>query len=96
MALTKSNIVDYICENTGMTRKECTSAVETTFGIIKDQLAGGDDVKISGFGKWSVKHKEERNGRNPQTGAALKIRSRKVITFSASDVLKSKINESKA
>ena len=93
MALTKREIVEYICENTGMTRKECISAVEATFGIIKDQLTGGRDVKISGFGKWSVKHKEERNGRNPQTGEPLKIRSRNVITFSPSDILKSKLND---
>lgn len=93
MALTKREIVEYICENTGMTKKECISAVEATFGIIKEELTGGNDVKISGFGKWSVKHKGERNGRNPQTGEPLKIRSRKVITFSASEILKSGINE---
>lgn len=96
MALTKQAIIDQICEETGMTRKECESAVEATFEIIKSQLESGNYIKISGFGKWSVKHKKERNGRNPQTGESMKISSRNVITFSPSTLLKNKINESKS
>jgi integration host factor subunit alpha len=93
MALTKQEIIDQICEKTTMTRKECESAVEATFEIIKSLLESGNDIKISGFGKWSVKHKKERNGRNPKTGESMAIAARRVITFKPSSKLKDELNK---
>jgi integration host factor subunit alpha len=67
-------------------------SLESVFEIIKDELDKGKAVKISGFGKWTVKSKKKRNGRNPQTGEALTIDARKVITFKPSNVLKNAVN----
>jgi len=92
MPMTKSKIIDYVCDNTDMTKKECASAVESVFQIIKSQLESGDDVNIARFGKWSVKHKRERKGRDPKTGEPMTIRSRDVIRFHASPVLKKIVN----
>ena len=88
MSLTKIDIIDSIYENLGIPKKECVSIVESVFEIIKDDLDKGNDVMISGFGKWSVKAKRERKGRNPQTGAALMIDARRVVTFKPSSVLR--------
>jgi integration host factor subunit alpha len=91
MALTKNSIIDSIYEKTGMTRKECSAAVESTFEIIKEELASGNSVMISGFGKWSVRKKNPRKGRNPQTGDEMTISGRKVVTFKGSQSFKKEI-----
>ena len=92
MAITKSEIIDLLYEKTGLSKKECASSVEATIDIIKEELGKGNDIKISGFGKWTVNSKKERKGRNPQTGEAIKISARKVVTFKPSAVLKDEIN----
>lgn len=91
--MTKNNIIYYLCEKTGLTKKECASLVEATFDIIKDDLKNGSDIMISGFGKWTVKTKKERRGRNPQTGEEMAIKARKVVTFKPSTALKDKLND---
>ncbi|MCG6536166.1 MAG: HU family DNA-binding protein, partial [Syntrophales bacterium LBB04] len=63
-----------------------------TFDIIKSELENGHDVKISGFGKWTVNSKKERRGRNPQTGGSITVSARKVVTFKTSPVLRDKVN----
>jgi integration host factor subunit alpha len=63
--------------------------VESLFEIIKDELAKGEKVMISGFGRWSVRQKRARKGRNPQTGEAMTIEARKVVTFKPSGMLRS-------
>jgi integration host factor subunit alpha len=68
MTLTKSHIIDAIAEQNGFTRKKSSETVETILEIIKSTLESGDDVLISGFGKFCVKDKRERKGRNPATG----------------------------
>ena len=88
MAITKSEIIDLLYEKIGLTKKECVSAVESTFEIIKNELEKGNPVNISGFGKWTVKSKRERNGRNPQTGKSMTLDARKVVTFKSSPVLR--------
>ena len=93
MPMTKHEIIDSIYDNIGITRKESASTVESVFEIIKGQLESGDDVKISGFGKFSVKSKKERKGRNPQTGENITIRARNVVTFKPSPILKNKLNQ---
>jgi integration host factor subunit alpha len=93
MAITKSNIIDLLYEKTGLTRKECISAVESTIDIIKEELGRGNDIKISGFGKWTILNKKARKGRNPQTGKEMPISARKVVTFKSSPVLKNVLNK---
>ncbi|MEI7637862.1 MAG: integration host factor subunit alpha [Syntrophus sp. (in: bacteria)] len=92
MAITKSEIIDILYEKTGLSKKECTSSVEATIDIIKEELEKGNDIKISGFGKWTVKSKKGRIGRNPKTGEAMTISARKVVTFKPSKILKNDLN----
>jgi integration host factor subunit alpha len=92
MSMTKIDIIDSVYEKLGIPRKECIRIVESVFEIIKDDLNKGDDVMISGFGKWTVKAKKRRKGRNPKTGEALMIDARKVVTFKPSTVLRAVVN----
>jgi integration host factor subunit alpha len=92
MPMTKKEIIGLLHEKGGLTRKECASIVESTIDIIKNELEKGNYVKISGFGKWTVKSKKARKGRNPQTGKAMTISARKVITFKPSKILKDDLN----
>ena len=92
MALTKSQITDAIAEQNGFTRKKSTETVETILEIIKSTLASGDDVLISGFGKFCVKDKRERKGRNPATGEEMMLAPRRVVTFKCSGKLRDRIN----
>jgi len=92
MSLTKADLITNLNEQAGLSRKDSASAVEATFDIIKAELESGNDVKISGLGKWTVKAKKERNGRNPQTGKSMAIAARKVVTFKTSGVLKEEMN----
>ena len=88
MALRKIDIVEQIHEEIGLTRKECVTALDGLFEIMKEEMANGRPVKISGFGKWFVADKRARRGRNPQTGEAIRIAARKVVSFKASTVLR--------
>ena len=81
MTLTKSHLIDAIAEQNGFTRKKSTETVETILELIKSTLASGEDVLISGFGKFCVKEKRERKGRNPATGEDMMLAPRKVVTF---------------
>jgi integration host factor subunit alpha len=92
MSMTKIEIINSVYENLGMSKKDSVAAVESIFEIIKDELDKGNVVMISGFGKWTVKAKKKRKGRNPQTGEALTIDARKVVTFKPSNVLRDDVN----
>ena len=92
MVLTKGKIVEKVCTELVISKKESTALVESVFELIKDELGKGNPVKISGFGKWTVKAKRERKGRNPQTGEDLTIDARKVVTFKLSVVLRDGLN----
>ena len=92
MALTKAQIVESISEQLEFTKRQSVEIVETLLEIIKKALESGEDVLISGFGKFCVKDKEGRRGRNPATGDDLMLRSRKVVTFKCSRKLRQKIN----
>ena len=91
MALTKNDIVAKIHE-LGFTKKNSVDIVESLLEIIKGTLEQGEDVLISGFGKFCIKHKNQRRGRNPATGSDLILRERKVVTFKCSGKLRDKIN----
>jgi integration host factor subunit alpha len=93
MPLTKIDIIDAIYTEMGMNKKESAKMVESFFDIIKEELTKGDDVMISGFGKWSVRSKRSRTGRNPQTGKPLTIEPKKVITFKSSKIIREEIND---
>ena len=92
MSMTKIEIIESIYDKIGIPKKDCIHIVESLFDIMKGELVRSNDVMISGFGRWSVKSKRERKGRNPQTGTALTIDARKVITFKSSNVLRDAIN----
>ncbi len=92
MTMTKNDIIGTVYENLSIPKKNCVRIVDSIFDLIKDDLDNGRDVMISGFGKWTVKAKKKRKGRNPQTGEALTIDARRVVTFKSSPVLKDAIN----
>jgi integration host factor subunit alpha len=93
MDLTKSDLVDMIYTELDIPKKECINLVDSFFDIIKDELVKGNDFMISGFGKWSVKQKSPRLGRNPQTGEKIIIDARKVVTFKPSPLLRATTND---
>jgi integration host factor subunit alpha len=90
--LTKSQITDAIAEQNGFTKKQSSETVETILELIKSTLTAGEDVLISGFGKFCVKDKRERRGRNPATGEDTMLAPRRVVTFRCSGKLRDKIN----
>jgi integration host factor subunit alpha len=91
--MTKVDLVERIQTNTGFTKKDATDILESVFSIMKDTLETGEKLKISGFGIFEVKQKNDRRGRNPQTGEAITIEARRVLTFKPSQVLRAAINQ---
>jgi integration host factor subunit alpha len=92
MTLTKAQIVDLVHEELPFPKNKSTEVIEGLIEIIKKTLEEGEDVLISGFGKFCVKDKRERRGRNPATGQDLILEKRKVVTFKCSGKLREKIN----
>ena len=92
MTLTKAQIVESIQNKIGFPRNKSYELLETFLEIIKSTLQSGEDVMISGFGKFCVKKKKERKGRNPATGDAMMLEPRKVVTFTCSGKLRDRIN----
>ena len=90
--MTKIDIIQDVYEKLGFSKKDAAKIVESVFEIIKDSLARGEKIKISGFGNFSVKNKKSRRGRNPQTGSEIEISARKVLTFKSSQVLRKALN----
>ena len=91
-ALTKAHFVDAVIEANGFTRRKSVKTVETLLELIKFTLESGEDVLISGFGRFCVKQKSERRGRNPAIGKDMMLAPRKVATFKWSGKLKEKLN----
>jgi integration host factor subunit alpha len=92
MSLNKDSLTEIISGKYGFSKKRSTQLVEITVEIIKQRLAEGEDVLISGFGKFSVKDKRERRERNPATGNELILGARRVVTFRCSPLMKEKLN----
>jgi integration host factor subunit alpha len=90
--MTKADIIRNVHERMGISKSDSARFIESVFDIIKETLARGEDVKISGFGKLNIKEKAARRGRNPQTGEEMKISARRVLTFKSSQVLKKALN----
>jgi integration host factor subunit alpha len=92
MTLTKAELIDAVYEKVGFSKKEAADLVELVFESMKEELCKGGAIKISGFGKFRVRAKKARMGRNPQTGEAMVISARKVLTFTPSRILRDGIN----
>ena len=92
MALTKADIINSVQAEEGLTKQQSTEVIETLIEIIKKTLASGEDVLISGFGKFCIRDKNERKGRNPATGDDLMLAPRRVVTFKCSGKLRDRIN----
>jgi integration host factor subunit alpha len=92
MTLTKAQIVEALFAKNIFTKIQSAQIIDTLFELIKQSLEDGEDVLISGFGKFSVKEKHQRNGRNPQTGEPMTLPPRKVVTFKCSAVLRAGTN----
>jgi len=92
MALTKVQIVSTVQNHLGLPKNRSSELVETLLEIMKRTLESGEDVLISGFGKFCVNEKAERRGRNPATGEDMMLRPRKVVTFKCSGKLRDRVN----
>jgi len=91
--LTKEDLVTAIAAANGYPRNQAVELVETLLELIKSKLSSGEDVLISGFGKFRVREKHQRRGRNPASGEDMMLRPRKVVTFKCSGQLRKKINK---
>ncbi|MBT3310544.1 MAG: integration host factor subunit alpha [Desulfobacteraceae bacterium] len=95
MTLTKAQIVEVIQNQLSFPKNQSTEIIETMLEIMKRSLETGEDVLISGFGKFCLREKSKRKGRNPATGEDMILDERRVITFNCSDILKRRINGEK-
>jgi integration host factor subunit alpha len=93
MALTKKDIVERMQSELGFLRKQSIEITESLLELIKASLEAGDDVLVSGFGKFCVKEKKARKGRNPATGEDLMLKPRRVVTFKWSGKLREKVDK---
>ena len=93
MNLTKDDIVEAVAKDSGFPKKQSVDLVETLLELIKTSLESGDYVLVSGFGKYRVRAKKERRGRNPATGDDMMMRPRRVVTFHCSGKLRKRINQ---
>ena len=91
--MTKADIIERVAEQCGITKKDSIDMVESVFSIIKSTLETGEDIKVSGFGKFEVREKHERRGRNPQTGEAIVIEARRILSFKPSTILKNALQD---
>ncbi len=89
MTLTKAELAELLFEHVGLNKREAKEMVESFFEEIRDALEKGDSVKLSGFGNFQLRDKPQRPGRNPKTGEEMPISARRVVTFHASQKLKS-------
>ena len=92
MTLTKDHLIDSISSHLSLSKRESARIVESMFEIIKSTLESGEDILISAFGKFYVKEKNERRGRNPATGDNMMLDAKRVVTFRCSGKLRDKIN----
>ena len=95
MTLTKAHIVENLFAKDIFTKTECAQIIETLFELIKQSLEDGEDVLISGFGKFNVQQKNQRRGRNPQTGEPIILAPRRIVAFKCSGVLRERIRQAR-
>ena len=87
---TRNDIIETMSDNVGLSLSDSSNVIEEIIEFILSELEKGEDVKISSFGTFSVRHKSLRSGRNPKTGVEVPIKARNVVTFNSSNILKSK------
>ena len=92
MTLAKEDLIQTLYDQAGVSKQKARTTVETVFELVKKTLESGDDVLISGFGKFFVKKKAPRKGRNPASGEELPLDAKRVMTFRCSPLLRDKIN----
>jgi DNA-binding protein HU-beta len=90
--MTKNELADKVAEQTGLPASQARQALDATIEAVSNELAAGGEVALAGFGKFSVSHRAARDGRNPATGAPLRIAASKAAKFSAASALKSRLN----
>lgn len=93
MTLTKADLIEKVYQSNSLSKAQARETVEVFLEIVKKSLTDGEDLLLSGFGKFLVKDKKARRGRNPQTGEELILEARKVVTFKISGQLRDKINQ---
>ena len=93
MTLTKADLSEILFDRVGLNKREAKDMVEAFFEEIRNALENGDSIKLSGFGNFELRKKSERPGRNPKTGEEIPIKARRVVTFHASQKLKSNVEE---
>ncbi|MCU0990028.1 MAG: integration host factor subunit alpha [Xanthomonadales bacterium] len=91
MSLTKAEIADRLFEEVGLNKREAKEFVDAFFEAIKDALEGGENVKLSGFGNFQLRTKNQRPGRNPKTGEEIPISARRVVTFRPGQKLRARV-----
>ena len=96
MALTKYSIIDKLQKDLAFSKGKSIQTIESLLELVKATLESGEDVLVSGFGKFCVQEKRQRRGRNPATGQEMMLRPRKVVTFKCSGKLRDKINSSES
>jgi integration host factor subunit alpha len=92
MAFTKLSLIEAVMAQTGFTKKRSTEIVATLLELMKRSLEAGDDIMVSGFGRFCVRAKHQRRGRNPATGQDMMLPPRKVVTFKSSGKLRKMLN----
>jgi len=92
MSLTRDALTESVQRNTLIPKRRAKELVDSSLDLIKSTLSSGEDVMISGFGKFEVREKSSRRGRNPQTGESFTLDARRTVTFKPSGVLKGKLN----
>lgn len=95
MALTKADLAENLFENVGMSKRDAKDTVEAFFEEVRKALEGGEQVKLSGFGNFDLRDKNQRPGRNPKTGEDIPITARRVVTFRPGQKLKARVEKAK-
>lgn len=95
MALTKAEMAEHLFEKLGINKRDAKELVETFFEQVREALESGEQVKLSGFGNFDLRQKNERPGRNPKTGEDIPIKARRVVTFRPGQKLKSRVENTK-
>ncbi len=93
MTITKQDLTNHLSDTVGLTAKECNALVNAIFDTMRARLAAGENVKLAGFGNFTLRYKRARPGRNPRNGEPFEIAARRVVTFHASPILKDQCAE---
>lgn len=91
--VTRADLVDALCNTSGISRQDCTQVLESVLELLEEEIVKGEKVKLSRFGNFVVREKPQRLGRNPKTGEEVPITARRVVTFRPSHLLRKKVED---